>query len=407
MGASNPIQAARRRRCEVMGIDFDAASESFLAAISLAQPLVAIVCSRVGHDPRRHRRLSQQIAVSVQQARRDEATLLIADGTAIDPWVTHAAEVFQVPVVRLAASDQGDRDVIAMADRVDAAYVRSGGKVTKILRKRAKLQSGMVRVAIAGPTSDGLQKDGPQKDRHAIWQLLDAGAVGRYLPHDHHTGPDDGGDHGSRELQRSSCPPIDWSNYLVHCTRAAAGPWPGQSWASYRDDLLLADPAAAARDAIDTLCRIVRCQRLIAGATTSDQAAGVVCFSAVELPELLAARTYRSHLHRWDYEPFGIAIERRAALRMGMQPVVYGDRVTRQKLPTHQRFRFQSAGTTYDWTKEREWRSNTDIDLSRLGMGEVLIFVPDENSARRVGSCNQATWSIIRLDQLPAAEKPV
>lgn len=391
-----------------MGIDLDAVSESFRAAIESEHPLVAIVCSRVGHDPHRHRSLSQQIAASLQQAHRDGASLLIADGTAIDPWVTHAAEVFQLPVVRFAITDQRDREVIAVADQVDAVYVRSGGKVTELLRLRSLLQSGMVRVAIEGAASGR-----EMKDRQAVWELLDAGAVGRYVPADELTESTSGREpsgaepDGPRPPVTHGAAAIDWSNYLAHCTRAAAGPWPGQTWPQYRDDLLLANPAAAARDAIDALCRIVRSQRLIAGAMTSNRDESVVCFSAVELPKLLAARTYRSHLHRWDYEPFGIAVARPAAVRIGMQSVVYGDRRQRKELPADQRFRFQSAGSTYDWTSEQEWRCGSDIDLSRLGPGEVFIFVPDENSARRVGSCNHATWPMIRLDQLPAAEKPV
>ncbi len=421
MCSANSILAARRHRCEAMGIDLDRVGESFQAAMAYEEPLVAIVCSRVGHDPHRHRSLSRQIAASLQQARREEATLLIADGTAIDPWVTHGAERFQVPVFRLDTPEQRDREVIAIADRVDAAYIRSGGKVAGLLRTRARLQSGVVRVAI-----DGSATDREMRDRRAVWELLDAGAVGRYLPAEEIAEPWHGRpacvpanpsvpakpsapakpcvtiDHG-----RDAHATIDWSEYFVHCTRAVAGPWPGQTWAQYRDDLLLANPSSAARDAIDALCQIVRCERLIASAITSDRALAVVCFSAVELPTLLSQRTYRSHLHRWDYEPFGIAIARTAATQIGMQPVLYGDRDLRKELPADQRFRFQSVGTTYDWTREQEWRCGSDIDLSRLGRGEVFIFVPDENSARRVGSCNHATWPIVRIDQLPAVEKPV
>ncbi|TWT64698.1 hypothetical protein [Allorhodopirellula solitaria] len=392
------ILAARRYRCQAMGIDLNGASESCRAAVDHKTPLVAIVCSRVGHDPHRHRSLSQQIAASLEQARRDAATVLVADGTAIDPWLTHAAAVFQVPVIRVESSTGRDRQVIAIADRVDAAYVRQGGKVTELLRMRSRLQSGIVRVAI-----DGVANGSQRRDRQAVWELLDAGAVGRYLPAEE-VGESERGDEAPLGVDR---PSIAWSEFLVHCTRAAAGPWPGQTWAKYRDDLLFANPASAARDAIDALCRIVRGQRLVAGAVTSERTEPVVCFSAVELPRLLAGRAYRSHLHRWDYEPYGIAIKRDAASRLGVQPVIYGDRELRNELDLDQRFRFQSVGTTYDWTSEQEWRCGADMDLSRLGKSEVFIFVPDENSARRVGSCNPAMWPIVRLDQFPAAEKPV
>jgi hypothetical protein len=328
--------------------------------------------------------LSQQIVASLQQARRDGASVLIADGTAIDPWVTHAAELFQVPVIRLEKTPDRDRHVIAIADRVDAAYVRSGGKVTALLRQRAELQAGLVRVAI----------DSTMSEHRVVWELLDAGAVGHFLP-------DETVDE-QLEIGRAStilaASEIDWSDYLVHCTRSAAGPWPGQTWTQYRDDLLLADPRAAARDTIDTLCRIVRMQRLVAGALVSHQETPVVCFSAVELPKLLAARAYRSHLHRWDYEPFGIAISRDAAARIGAEQVIYGSSEARGSLAADQRYRFQASGTTYDWTAEQEWRLAGDLELSKLDRQDVIIFVADDTAADRVSLINRLNWTIVRVE---------
>lgn len=381
-----PWQDSRRQRCRAMGVDLSTANETVQETLAHPGPLVGVVSSRVGHHVHRHRQMSQQIAVSMQRIRCDRETLLIAESTAIDPWVTHAAEVFDVPTIRLPSSPDRDPYLIAIPDRVDAVYVRRGGKVTSLLRQRARLQSGIVRVAI----------DGSAGEQEVVWDLLGAGVVGCYLPSElNWKGPSEQAVVQNRMDERD----IDWSSYLVHCTRGSGGPWPDQSWEQYRDDLLLSDAQSAARDCIDSLCRIVQKRRLIADAIVSCRDQPVVCFSAVPLSDLLARRAYRSHLHRWDYEPFGIGVRRDAAERLGMQKVVYGDAQTQRDLPADQKFRFQASGSTHDWSTEREWRSPSDVDLSALDPSQILIFVPDEIAATRVGSWNRGRWPIVVLAQ--------
>ncbi|EMI41861.1 hypothetical protein [Rhodopirellula sp. SWK7] len=389
--SSSRFADARRKRCEAFGIEMAGMPECVKKALSHDSLLVSVVCSRVGHDAKRHRTLSQQIAASLQQIKHDDAVLLIAGETAIEPWVAHAADVFHVPTLRIESIEERDRLVIALADRVDAVYVRPGGKVTKLLKNRAAIQSGIVRIAI----------DVGNSQRKLEWDLLGAGAVGRYLPDPQPdpTAIDSSVGSSGHESAFASINSVDWSSHLVHCTRSVSGPWPGQTWDQYRDDLLLADPQSASRDAIDALCRIIRKQRLVAGAITSRRDAPVVCLSEVPLPDLLARRTYRSHLHRWDYEPFGIAIRRDAATHLGVQPVIYGDHQTEKDLPPEDRYRFQSIGRTHDWTAEREWRSASDIDLSQLDADEVSVFVPDASAAARVASVNRPGWQIFVTGQ--------
>ncbi|EMI54466.1 hypothetical protein [Rhodopirellula sallentina] len=397
-GAHTRLTNARRRRCEALGIDLSSVPETIHRVCAHSSPLVSVVCSRVGHDAKRHRTMSQQIAASMQQIKRDDATLLVFRGTAIAPWAIHAAGVFSVSMLVLDETEDRDRLMIALADRVDGVYVRPKGKITGLLKRRAEINSGIVRVAI----------DIGDHHRSLEWDLLGAGAVGRYLPTDHHTGDEvpielqDLMEIPGARAQPSNHNEVDWSQYLVHSTRAMSGPWPGQTWDQYRDDLLLADPQSASRDAIDSLCRIVRQQRIIAGAVTSRRSTPVVCLSEVPLPELIGRRTYRSHLHRWDYEPFGIAIRRDAALALGIEPVIYGEPGRERELAAGEKYRFQATGKTHDWTAEREWRSGRDIDLSAVDAKDIRIFVPDAPSAMRVLQANRVGWpvSIVNADSI-------
>ena len=180
--------------------------------------------------------------------------------------------------------------------------------------------------------------------------------------------------------------------WLVHCTRGTDAAWPGVTPRQYLDSMLLGDGEAGGGDALQTLSRIVRSGRLLARAGASSRAHAVVCFSAVPLRELLCRRCYRPHLHRWDYEPYGVAIRCRAAAAAGVKPVIYGDPTDRATIPPDDRYRFQPRGATYDWTAEREWRSPGDIDLGRFAADDVRVFVPNAEDAVAVGRLSR--WPV-------------
>jgi hypothetical protein len=137
---------------------------------------------------------------------------------------------------------------------------------------------------------------------------------------------------------------------------------------------------------LDSLRRIVQKRRLIGSALASGRSWPVVCFSENSLSGLLSQRRYRPHLHRWDYEPYGIAIRKSAAISDGVQPVIYGSGNDRAKLPMAERYRFQAIGKTYDWTQEREWRCAGDVDLERFDPKDVRVFVRDQSEARWIGT---------------------
>lgn len=373
------LRSDRLRRCALMGCEILDADASVHQALEHSRPLASVVCSRLGHDTTRHRRMARHLATTMQSLRASGATLLIADGTAIGPWAKQAAELFGVPTMVLDKSDDRDLRLIAIADRVDVVYCRPKGKVTRLVRRRCAIDSGGVRVAIESKFEA---------------ELLEAGAVGSFLAAEANV-PE------PRTDERSSVcvamDQIDWNDFLVHCTRAAAGPWPRQTTRQYRDEMLLGDSATASRSAPAALRRIVRGRRLVAGAVTSSHRTPVVCFSEVPLPELLSRRTYRSHLHRWDYEPYGIAIRKAAAVRIGIQPVVYADNVSRAGLPSDQLHRFQALGKTNDWREEKEWRACGDVDLDALDPDDVCVFTANGDWADRLSDVNHRSWILVNV----------
>ena len=185
--------------------------------------------------------------------------------------------------------------------------------------------------------------------------------------------------------------------WLIHSTRERKGPWPGQSPQQFKDWLLLAEPFSEPSSPLETLRRIVHEKRLVGSHRTTSSSTPVVCFTALPILEWLSHRKFRPHLNRWDAEPYGVAINRSVAERMGIQSVVYGGKETLAGLNKEHRWRFQAAGTTYDWISEQEYRGLGTIDLSGFATGDVVVFVNNDEDVRCL---HPLPWPIVPVSSL-------
>ncbi|TWT67781.1 hypothetical protein [Crateriforma conspicua] len=368
---------------------------------------IGLTCSRLGNDPHRRRQVCQRLRRIMTDARNRNAAFVVSAGSAVLPWASRAAELFGASLGVLSpcvppspgetdrqSSPQrgngkrldrkrsdttaGDRCLIQNCDAIDALYVRRGGSIQRFITQRLKLRpSPNVRIAVTGLADCA---SGP---------LIRGGAVGHWM-YDQDVA---GGDHpvSDRGWIHTDA---DWmqqsDRWLVHCTRPCTGAWPGQTSQQWMDDCLLS--VDRDRSALGTLHRIITTRRLVASAVASSHQYPVVCFSAVSVSELMQRRTYRSHLRRWDYLPFGIAIRKSAALDCGIRPVVYGDPEQSSRLDEADRYRFQARGKTVDWTAEREFRASGDVDLDAFSASDLRVFVPDAESAAEIRRV--CPWSI-------------
>ena len=391
-------------------------SESTRLMLRSACSFTVLVSSRLGHDPHRHWEFGKFLMRSARQARCQGTVLLIADGSAVEPWARRAAQLTKANLLRVGFGNSAhqvgpnvwvripdgkkitcDEAIIAMANRIDALHVRRGGRIEACLKRRIDSNSHgslfrcNVRVAVT-PTPNS-----------AASYLVKAGAIGWPLPE-----LQDGGDSvagvrqpcdphrhetvGKRVFVTSQhlglCTTRDWlhenesGQWLVHCTRASKGPWPGETVTAYRDAILTGDRRVASRTPLDSLCRIIQSGEILASALVSCRRYPVVCLSAVPLLQLLRQRCFRPHVQRWDYEPYGVAVRRRAIHQFGGRPVIYGEPVEAKKLPACERFRYQAEGKTHDWRKEKEWRLACSLSLKSLNPCDVRIFALDSALAR-------------------------
>ena len=196
-------------------------------------------------------------------------------------------------------------------------------------------------------------------------------------------------------------PDADGWVYLSHTTRACPGPWPEQPPDDYLDSLLQAR-GDADHSSVGTLERILRQRRLVASTRTARGGVRVVSLTAFPLSRLPELRRFRRHRGRWDFEPFGLCIRQEWLTMHGARPVLYGDESAWQNLSESDRPYFQpahSGGSSpedtvagIDWTVEREWRHEGDLDLSQLARGDALVFVPNFSAARRLSAASP--WPI-------------
>ncbi len=383
--------------------------------------LTSIISSQLGRDSRRLTNWPKLLSATLHSVARNGESLLLVRGTTLYEATKQFAMAAQLPVVEvllpesfgreLQATNEWlshhlkeclasyannppgqsilvsptistiqevplrDRAAICLADRVLALTIRRGGTLSELVQQRLAEPDFS-----AGSTFIIIQSSSEQND----W--LDRGAVGWVVPsHEHsklarktHCKES----HGSRSstLQSLCFPakalvqvaPDQWP-YLTHCTRALSGPMPQESTANYYLRLWLAGCNELAQP-LGTLSNILSEFRLRGSSQLTRGFWPVVSFSAVPLLELLSRRTFRSHLGRWDWEPYGLIIHRYAIPTA--RPVIYGQRREFEQLSAEDKPYFQPLDTKHDWTREQEWRVEGDVELRQLPYGSVIAFVP-------------------------------
>jgi len=357
----------------------------------------ALVASRWGRAPERRVAAFALLRHAALQARAERARLLVVDQTAAQPWVERAAELFGVPQERLAVELPRDRDVapLEVADRVFALWVRRRGKMAGLLRSHLRhAPPGSVWVTVSEAADC------------AGRELVAAGAVGWRLTQpasDASSGPANGPAMPAAHVPAAHVPAahvrapqdVDWSQFFVHCTRGRAGAFPGQSVRAWRDEVILGGWTGQPASPFQVLQRILRCGWLSGTAQVTRQGQPVTCWSAVPLPQLLQRRTFRPHLGRWDYEPYGLAIQRQALQRRGGRPVIYGTAGQRAGLAAGSGWRFQAEGKGGIWRAEREWRLRGSLALASLGPQEMVVFVPTPAEAAALAPWSR--WPLVSL----------
>ena len=298
----------------------------------------------------------------------------------------------------------GDRILMAASSRVYVLSVRPNGVVSQVLKyhlKDAELRSRPLMLAcnskgelpsaaddlpagwvawLLQPFAEQSSADENESSSNSsILTLPDAALTVKPTPHTEGTASD------------LLCDPASW---LLHWTRAKAGPWPSESQDDFLDAMLL-QTESADHSALATLLRIISARRVTASSDGIRGGHAVVSFTAVSLSEFRDRRVFRKHRHRFDFEPWGIGICKAALLQLGARPVIYGTAETWLALNADERAFFQKAtsdGATNNCA-ELEWRVIGDVDLSQLPAEAVCVFVDNVETAALVA--RHTLWRVL------------
>ena len=340
----------------------------------------------------------------------DKDVLLTASGTACDALVRRVGELFHIPVIELRIApldpkkleaevsgvgesdgsiafvfDFGQRGIdFALANFAQAATVLS-------VRKGGNLHAAIVHRLNEGKPGRVLV-DPKLTKKKLTEELLSLGATGWVLLGADETEPNA----GDVEADLRFAKDFDGSDFLLHWTRRRVGPWPDQTDAGFLDDLIFRSPRKDHRE-VASLRRILATEQIFAGNDLTRDPRPVVCFSDVTFEQLKELRTFRPHLSRWDFEPYGIAIRKSWLIDQGAAAVVYGDETAWESMPDDQRafFQLNDPKGNVDWSVEREWRVLGDLDLRKVPVDAAAVFVRTVEDAKEVAAF--CRWPIVVL----------
>jgi hypothetical protein len=187
----------------------------------------------------------------------------------------------------------------------------------------------------------------------------------------------------------------DW-NHVVHWTRTRLGPWPGERKIEYFKRLLSSQDKYPG-DAFKTLLNIIREKKIRASSDKIKENAAVVGFSEATPQQIINMMRWCPRQVNWNFEPYGIAIDKEYAIGQGIGPVIYGEDSEYKTLPESLRPFFHSRGhETVDWRGEQEWRHLGDLDISQIPQDKISYFVWDKHEAEIVKAITSGTVHAFR-----------
>jgi hypothetical protein len=180
----------------------------------------------------------------------------------------------------------------------------------------------------------------------------------------------------------------EW-DYLTHWTKTCHGPWPGEDRFSFYRRLLASNDGYPNK-AFNTLRNIIDEGKLRGSSQKIREGREVVGFTEADpLTVLTRMMRWRPRHVNWNFEPYGVAIEKELAISLGIRPVIYGEEPDFKKLSDCDKPFFQSLGNSdVDWRSEREWRCIGDLDLTIIPSDKIIFLAFRKQEALSLASIN-------------------
>ncbi len=164
-------------------------------------------------------------------------------------------------------------------------------------------------------------------------------------------------------------------DHITHWTRTHHGPWPGQTKRDFYSQLTKSENVYP-NSAFNVLTNMVEEGMIRASSKKIRDGLEVVGFTESTPREVLSQMRWLPKRVNWNFEPYGVAIRKKAASRIGIKPVIYGYPDDYELLPEPDKPYFQSRGQKdVDWSMEREWRHIGDLDLSKIPPEDLTFLI--------------------------------
>jgi hypothetical protein len=162
--------------------------------------------------------------------------------------------------------------------------------------------------------------------------------------------------------------------YLIHWTRTANHPWPGETLYEYYDSIVSSSNSYP-RTAVDTLYRIFVEKKIRASIRHYRKGAAAVAFSELVPSKAIKLMKWRARYREMSFEPFGLAIDKKYAIKIGIRPAIYGDSELYNSLSSLDKPYYQPIGKKAHWLPEKEWRYMGDLDLNHIPLDYIKAVV--------------------------------
>jgi len=170
-------------------------------------------------------------------------------------------------------------------------------------------------------------------------------------------------------------------DFITHWTRTHHGPWPDETKAGFYNKLINSG-SLYPNNAFNSLQNIIIKKAVRGSSNRIRNKIRCVGFSGLDSHKMLAQMRWLPKRVNWNFEPYGVAIRRSAADRIGIKPVIYGNDVDYKDLQSKDKPYFQHIGAKdVDWSIEKEWRKIGDVDLSRIDSNDIAYIVWCEKEA--------------------------
>ena len=183
-----------------------------------------------------------------------------------------------------------------------------------------------------------------------------------------------------RYSQLEHNPAIFEDDLIIHFTRSSSSAWPGESDFDFYMGIIRSknEYVHSARNA---LINILKSGIIHAGSRHIRGGFRVVGFADVNPDNIRHLFRYRPRLVNPYFEPYGIALPKRLAARLGIRPVRYGTPDIYSTLDDDTKPYFQNVGSrNRQWRLENEWRRPGDFSLREIPEKNLTVIVstPDE-----------------------------